>query len=28
LFERLGKPIEIEFTKITRLPALAKRRIK
>src|SRR6185295_8342122 len=28
LLERLGKPIEIEFTKITRLPALAKRRIK
>src|SRR6476620_385598 len=28
LFERPGKPIEIEFTKITRLPALAKRRIK
>ena len=28
LFERPGKPIEIEFTKSTRFPALAKRRIK
>src|SRR5882762_11925421 len=28
LFERFGRPIEIEFTKSTRLPALAKRRIK
>src|SRR6266478_4020050 len=28
LFERFGRPIEIELTKSTRLPALAKRRIK